>query len=98
MELGALELPAADTAALAAGVAVRRPTPGGGGGAIWIETSNRSQPFACDAITVGNLDDVRVSVGGVALAGENRSFTSTAFEPAFEGDIQPAPSGRCRRK
>ena len=63
---------------------------GDDGGSIWLETSNRSQPFAWDAITAGNVDDVRVSVGGVALAGESRSFTSTAFEPAFEGDYSGA--------
>ena len=63
---------------------------GDDGGSIWIETSNRSQPFAWDAITAGNVDDVRVSIGGVALAGEAASFTSTAFEPAFEGDYSGA--------
>ncbi len=63
---------------------------GDDGGSIWIETSNRSQPFAWDAITADNVDAVRVSIGGVALAGESRSFTSTAFEPAFEGDYSGA--------
>ena len=63
---------------------------GDDGGSIWIESSNRSQPFAWDAITAANVDDVRVSIGGVALAGESRSFTSTAFEPAFEGDYSGA--------
>ncbi len=63
---------------------------GDDGGSIWIESSNRSQPFAWDAITAGNADAVRVSIGGVALAGESRSFTSTAFEPAFEGDYSGA--------
>ena len=63
---------------------------GDDGGSIWIESSNRSQPFAWDAITAANLDAVRVSIGGVALAGESRSFTSTAFEPAFEGDYSGA--------
>ncbi len=63
---------------------------GDDGANIWIETSNRSQPFAWDAITADNVDDVRVSIGGVALAGESRSFTSTLFEPAFEGDYSGA--------
>ncbi len=63
---------------------------GDDGANIWIETSNRSQPFAWDAITAGNVDDVRVSIGGVALAGESRSFTSTLYEPAFEGDYSGA--------
>ncbi len=63
---------------------------GDDGGSIWIESSNRSQPFAWDAITAANVDAVRVSIGGVALAGESRSFTSTAFEPAFEGDYSGA--------
>ncbi len=63
---------------------------GDDGGSIWIETSNRSQPFAWDAITAGNVDDVRVAIGGVALAGESRSFTSTLYEPAFEGDYSGA--------
>ncbi len=63
---------------------------GDDGGSIWIESSNRSQPFAWDAITAANADAVRVSIGGVALAGESRSFTSTAFEPAFEGDYSGA--------
>ncbi len=63
---------------------------GDDGGSIWIESSNRSQPFAWDAITAGNIDAVRVSIGGVALAGESRSFTSTEFEPAFEGDYSGA--------
>ncbi len=63
---------------------------GDDGGSIWIESSNRSQPFAWGAITAGNADAVRVSIGGVALAGESRSFTSTAFEPAFEGDYSGA--------
>ena len=63
---------------------------GDDGGSIWLEDSNRSQPFAWDAITAGNVDAVRVSIGGVALAGESRSFTSTAFEPAFEGDYSGA--------
>ncbi len=63
---------------------------GDDGANIWIETSNRSQPFAWDAITADNVDDVRVSIGGVALADESRSFTSTLFEPAFEGDYSGA--------
>ena len=63
---------------------------GDDGANIWIETSNRSQPFAWDAITADNLADVRVSIGGVALAGESRSFTSTLYEPAFEGDYSGA--------
>ena len=63
---------------------------GDDGGSIWAETSNRSAPFAWDAITAGNFDDVRVSIGGVALSGEGRSFTSTAYEPAFEGDYSGA--------
>ena len=63
---------------------------GDDGGSIWAETSNRSAPFAWDAITAGNVGDVRVSIGGVALSGEGRSFTSTAYEPAFEGDYSGA--------
>ncbi len=63
---------------------------GDDGANIWIETSNRSQPFAWDAITADNADAVRVSIGGVALAGESRSFTSTEYEPAFEGDYSGA--------
>ncbi len=61
-----------------------------GGGGIWLETSNRSEPFAWDAITADNAAAVRVSIGGVALAGEGRSFTSTALEPSFEGDYSGA--------
>ena len=63
---------------------------GGGDPNIWFETSNRSEPFAWDAITADNAADVRVSIGGVALAGEGRSFTSTALEPAFQGDYSGA--------
>ena len=63
---------------------------GDDGGSIWAETSNRSVPFAWDAITADNAADVRVSIGGVALSGEGRSFTSTAYEPAFEGDYDGA--------
>ena len=63
---------------------------GDNGGSIWIETSNRSAPFAWDAITADKVDDVRVSIGGVALAGEAGSFTGTAYEPAFDGDYSGA--------
>ena len=63
---------------------------GDDGGAIWAQTTNRSQPFAWDRITAGNVDDVRVSIGGVALGGTARSFTSTAYAPAFADDYSGA--------
>ena len=57
---------------------------------IWAETSNRSDPFAWDRITAGNAANVRVSIDGKELAGTERSFTSTAYEPAFASDFSGA--------
>lgn len=59
---------------------------GDDGGAIWAETTNRSEPFAWDRITAANADAVSVSIGGKDL-GEDRSLTSTAYEPAFPSDL-----------
>ena len=47
--------------------------------------ANRSQPFAWDRITAGNVDDVRVSIGGKELP-----FTSSAYQPAFDSDFSGA--------
>ena len=53
-----------------------------GGGAIWAETSNRSEPFASELVAAGN---VRVSIGGNELP-----LTSTAYQPAFTSDLSGA--------
>ena len=58
---------------------------GDDGGSIWAETSNRSAPFAFDAITADNVDDVRVSIGGQALPLQNR-----AYPPLFADDFSGA--------
>ena len=58
---------------------------GDDGGSIWAETSNRSAPFAFDAITAGNVDDVRVSIGGQTLPLQNR-----AYPPLFADDFSGA--------
>ena len=52
---------------------------------IWLETTNRSEPFAWDGITADNLDQVRVSIGGHALP-----LTNTAYQPVFESDLSGA--------
>ena len=58
---------------------------GDDGGSIWAETSNRSVPFAWDAITAGNVDGVRVSIGGKRLP-----LANSAYEPAFASDFSGA--------
>ena len=55
------------------------------GGAIWLETSNRSEPYSWDSITADNVNDVRVSIGGKELP-----FTSSAYRPAFASDYSGA--------
>ena len=52
---------------------------------IWLETTNRSEPFAWDGITADNLDQVRVSIGGHALP-----LTNTTWQPVFESDLSGA--------
>ncbi len=58
---------------------------GDDGVTIWLETTNRSEPFAWDGITADNLDQVRVSIGGHALP-----LTNTAHQPVFESDLSGA--------
>ena len=58
---------------------------GDDGGSIWAETSNRSEPFAWDAITADNVDDVRVSIGGQALPLQN-----PLWPPLFDDDFSGA--------
>ena len=50
--------------------------------------ASRSLPFAWDRITAGNVDDVRVSIGGKELP-----FSSSAYEPAFDSDFSGAEWG-----
>ena len=52
---------------------------------IWLETTNRSEPFAWDGITADNLDQVRVSIGGHDLP-----LTNTTWQPVFESDLSGA--------
>ena len=52
---------------------------------IWLETTNRSEPFAWDGITADNLDQVRVSIGGHDLP-----LTNTAYQPVFKSDLSGA--------
>ncbi len=54
-------------------------------GAIWAETSNRSDPFAWDRITAANAAAVRVSIDGEPLPLENLSF-----QPVFDADVSGA--------
>ena len=50
--------------------------------------ASRSQPFAWERITAGNVDDVRVSIGGKELP-----FSSSAYQPAFPSDFSGAEWG-----
>ena len=52
---------------------------------IWLETTNRSEPYAWDAITADNVDEVRVSI-----AGNGVPFENTRFAPVFASDIYGA--------
>ena len=58
---------------------------GDDGGSIWAETSNRSAPFAWDAITADNAAAVRVSIEGRTLPFQNRSW-----QPLFDSDFSGA--------
>ena len=59
-------------------------------GAIWGESSNRSEPYEWDRITAGN---VRVSIDGTELpstGGNPPALANTWYEPIFDDDVTGA--------
>ena len=59
-------------------------------GAIWGDTSNRSEPYEWDRITAGN---VRVSIDGTELPstdGNPPALANTWYEPIFADDVTGA--------